>query len=238
MFPRRLPLFVAAMTNYQTPEELAEAIEEGTRRKFYVGLDLGQTHDFTAVCVIEKQEKPILHLGWRAPAPVSYSLAYRVRHLERLALGTPYTGIVSHVRTLLHTHPLQNADLIVDETGVGRPVVDMFKAAKMRPIPVTITGGDSWSRSDGSFRVSKLMLVSRLQAAVHSGLLHIAPTEPDGAVLRAELADFQPTHTPNGYIQYGARSGRHDDLVLATAIALWHAATIGNQKMQKARTRL
>lgn len=226
------------MTNYQTPEELADAIEEGTRRKYFVGLDLGQTTDFTAICVVEKQEKPILHLGWRAPAPVSYTTAYRVRHLERMALGTPYTGIVAYVRTLLNTAPLHGADLIVDETGVGRPVVDMFRAAKMNPIPVTITGGDSWSRSPGGFRVSKLMLVSRLQAAVHSGLLHIAPTEPDGAVLRAELADFQPTHTPNGYIQYGARSGRHDDLVLATAIALWHAATIGNQKMQKARTRL
>ncbi len=38
------------------------------------------------------------------------------------------------------------ARLIVDGTGVGVPVVEMFRAAGLRPVPIWITGGDAVSR--------------------------------------------------------------------------------------------
>ena len=50
---------------------------------------------------------------------------YRVGYLERLPLGTPYPGIVAHVARLLGRLP--GAELVIDLTGVGRPVFDMFR---------------------------------------------------------------------------------------------------------------
>ena len=68
---------------------------------------------------------------------------------------------------------------MLDQTGVGRPVVDMFRHAGLSSIGVTITAGDSETRVHADeFRVAKLLLVSRLQAALHAGELRIAKELP------------------------------------------------------------
>jgi hypothetical protein len=58
---------------------------------FYMGLDLGQRHDPTAIAVVERIE---LAQAWQATE--FHSL--RVRHLERVPLGTPYPGGVARLR--------------------------------------------------------------------------------------------------------------------------------------------
>jgi hypothetical protein len=50
---------------------------------------------------------------------------FQVGHLERVPLGTPYPGIVAHVGRLLTKLP-DHSELVIDFTGVGRPVFDMF----------------------------------------------------------------------------------------------------------------
>jgi len=42
--------------------------------------------------------------------------------------------------------------------------------------------------------------------------------------LKLELEDFRATVTDSGRWTFGARSGAHDDLVLALALALWRAS--------------
>jgi len=70
--------------------------------KFYVGLDLGQSNDYTAVSVLE-------HVGD----------AYHVRHLERVR-GLPYPVIVAKVGEIMQSPALAGqAALVVDQTGVG-----------------------------------------------------------------------------------------------------------------------
>src|SRR5689334_7972846 len=64
----------------------------------------------------------------------------QVGHLERLPLGTTYPAIVAYVsrlRTKLPGHP----ELVIDFTGVGRPVFDMFVYSGISPIGVLISGG-------------------------------------------------------------------------------------------------
>jgi hypothetical protein len=46
---------------------------------------------------------------------------------------------------------------------------------------------------------------------------------PDASVLMSELQDFRAEVSDTGAWRFGARSGKHDDLVLALAIALWRA---------------
>jgi hypothetical protein len=107
---------------------------------FTVGLDLGQSQDFTAICVLER-------VPARCAVPSERAedwYEFHVRHLERPALGTRYPAIVERVRTLLDTPPLtMRTPLVVDRTGVGAAVTDMFPAAGLWPHAVTITGGDA-----------------------------------------------------------------------------------------------
>jgi hypothetical protein len=92
---------------------------------------------------------------------------YQVGHLERVPLGTLYPGIVAHVRRLLGKLP--NAALIIDYTGVGRPVFDLFTSAGISPVSVLITGGAVETHDGPIYGVPKLTLVSRLQALLHEG---------------------------------------------------------------------
>ena len=41
------------------------------------------------------------------------------------------------------------APLVVDQTGVGRPVVDLFREVGLKPIAVTLTAGDAEKRDRG-----------------------------------------------------------------------------------------
>ena len=203
---------------------------------YALGCDLGQTTDPTALCVIERTEQ---HTGAYHQEPedwVTWAImetTYRCRHLERLPLQTPYPVVVDQLKAMMNTAPLRgNCRLIVDQTGVGRPVVDMLRDAKLRPEAVTITSGDREHKGDQSdeHRVSKLVLVSRLQAMLHSGRLKIAKGIPEAEALRSELADFRVSFTEGtGTARFGARVGKHDDLVLAAAIAAWW---IGKPKMR------
>src|SRR5829696_4260821 len=115
--------------------------ESGAEVKPIIGLDLGQKQDYTAVAVVEKEER-------RGDKPMLY-----LRHLERYALGTPYGEQMDQVAALVekikdrtnHIRPRQ-PELIVDATGVGVGVVEMLKDRGLRYRAVSITGGISRDR--------------------------------------------------------------------------------------------
>jgi hypothetical protein len=73
------------------------------------------------------------------------------------------------------------------------------------------------------WHVPKINLVSRLQALLHDERLHIHKDIPDATALVNELQNFRAEYSDSGYIRFNARSSKHDDLVLALAIALWRA---------------
>lgn len=182
--------------------------------EYLVGLDLGQANDYTALCVIE-----------RAPTrPATYAL----RHLERPVLGTPYPAIAARVKTLTEAAPLVGrCVVVVDATGVGAPVVDLLRAARLPLVPVSITGGDTVTRdAAGAWRVPKRDLVFSLLTALQTGRLKIADGLPLAPVLVGELLNFRVKIDPQtAHDSYAAwREGAHDDLVLSAALALWYGA--------------
>ncbi len=85
--------------------------------KCLLGVDLGQAQDPTAIAVAEMRE-PDIH----------------VRHLERLPLGTPYPRVIERVTAIIEKLP--SPDLIVDATGLGRPVIDQMRETGLEPVPV------------------------------------------------------------------------------------------------------
>lgn len=197
------------------------ALHSHTTRDYYVGVDLGQAADPTALAIVERATT---HPGTLDNFR-EIRRQYAVRHLERFPLGMSYVDQAARVASILGRAPLsrQNTRLVVDATGVGRPVVDLFRRAGLSPIAVTITAGDGETQTPDGWRVSKLLLVSRLQAMLHAGELRIAKALPEAQALVKELQDFRVSYTETGYASFGARVGAHDDLVLALAIAVWAA---------------
>jgi hypothetical protein len=157
-----------------------------------------------------------------------------VRYLERLPLGLSYPAVVDHVKRLLATPPLNGdgktkpAELVIDETAIGRPVGDLFNSAGLTPMRVSITAGNEVTRAAGAYRwhVAKTVLISTVDAMLHAGVLRFAAALTEAGAMREELLDFRRHLSDAGRASYQARTGKHDDLVLAVAIAAWWASRL------------
>ena len=182
---------------------------------FYLGLDLGKLGDFSALAVVEREEARV---GW---SPANSPTVLRVRYLERIALGTPYTRVVARVAELTRHSNLNGVShLIVDATGVGVPVVESLRAAQLgcRGVTaVTITGGDVTGEH---WHVPRTDLLAGLRMLLERGELKISKTMREAGTLARELMSMRS----------GAENlnGQHDDLVLAVALACWQAMRAKN----------
>lgn len=179
--------------------------------KFYLGLDLGQANDYTALSILEIQP----------------GRSYAVRRLERIR-GESYPNIVQKVEALMRSPALKgNASLVVDQTGVGVPVVDLLRKAGLRPVAISIHGGDKATNEGGTWRVPKRDLVGVLQVLLQSGRLKVSSQLKLGPVLQAEMLNFKVKIDPvTAHDSYSAwRESDHDDLVLSVALACWFAET-------------
>ncbi len=201
----------------QFVEHVGAATADRGGKFYYVGLDLGQAADYSALAILERHGR-------------EDDCEFRCRHLQRWALKTPYPAIVADTTGMMNSAELRASrqpTLAVDATGVGAPVVDLFKRERMSAAfyPVTITAGDTPSYDSGAWRVPKRDLVSTAQVALQTGRLKIAPELPDADALVRELQNFQvKINLETAHDSYGAwREGTHDDLVLAVALALWIA---------------
>src|SRR5688572_2459212 len=88
-------------------------------RQFFLGVDLGQAHDFSALAVVERVKidsgeverdyNQTLIRRVAGSAVVEYGTkpklanAYHCLHLERLPTGTAYPAVVQRVRQVLAT---------------------------------------------------------------------------------------------------------------------------------------
>src|SRR3954470_24488167 len=85
-----------------------------TQPRFYLGVDLGQAQDYTAIVLIERAE-----LVSRDRDPLTWSFPtesrFHVRHAERIPLGSPYPQVVEHVKSLVRRDPVAGyVQVVVD----------------------------------------------------------------------------------------------------------------------------
>ncbi len=183
------------------------------------GLDVGQAQDSTALAVLEQSRAADpASPGWDANQ-------YAVRHLERFPPGTPYTAVGARLAELFAVPPLARPPLAVDQTGVGRPVVDLIRRSATRAgvRPVTVTAGHAAGPDErGGWLVPKKELVSTLQVLWQARRLKVSPSLPEAQTLVRELTAFQVKVTASANdLLVAWREGPHDDLVLAVAVAAW-----------------
>ena len=175
--------------------------------RFIVGADIGQAHDPTALAVAELLE-PEIHL----------------RHLERRPLGTPYPQVAAQIGATMKALPAPG-ELVVDATGVGRPVLDLLRDAGLAPVAVCITGGRAVTFDGDMWRVPKRILVRSLVAAFEGDWLKVARGLSHAKAFTRELQAFERRVNARGHDVYEG-AGEHDDLVIATALAAWWAGIV------------
>jgi hypothetical protein len=181
---------------------------------WYIGLDLGQQSNYTAMACLEQT--------WQASPRGAPEAHYACRYLARWR-QVSYPEQVTQVATLLAAPELEDRALIVDQTGVGRAVFDMLKDAGLDPIGVSIHGGDTVTHQGAEYRVPKRDLVATVAVLLQARRLTISKALPLAATLTHELLNFRVTIDPRtAHDSYAAwREADHDDLVLAVALACW-----------------
>jgi len=174
--------------------------------KYVVGVDLGQTADYTAITILEERVEN----------------SYDVRYLERLR-NTPYPAIVRRLDHLVKRLP-ERPSMAVDATGVGRPVIDMIRDAHLPAsiYPITLTGGDAVTQDGMERHVPKRDVASTIAVLLQTGRLRIARGLKESETLLRELLNFRVKISLSGHDTYEAwREQEHDDLVLAVGLAAW-----------------
>ena len=163
---------------------------------FVMGVDLGQSQDPTAIIVLRHAREPLT--TWTVDernhkTKQDIEEFFDCVHAERVPLGMSYPGVVEHIRTVLNRPPLRdNCHLVIDESGVGRAVGDIFDEAGLRPVRVSITAGTDATKQGGRrWNVSKALLISGVDARLHAGELRFAAELGEAHALHEELKDFR-----------------------------------------------
>lgn len=232
-----------------------------------IGVDVGKIHDPTAFCVSEVAQVPTgevrytsnptlgYHDGkgnWVPPQGVEQVMRseYTVKSIKRLPLNTSYPAVAEYLANMLQ-NPLfanRNVRLLIDVTGVGRPVYDSLKqkinlrmnnsnleAHYVRGV-YYLEVGPTWKIGKHTLQLKpitftygemynrskgtlgKAFLVSRLQSILQEQRFH-APNIPEVVAMCEELMVYEIKVSDEGKDTYGAKVGKHDDLATAAGLS-------------------
>lgn len=163
----------------------------------FIGLDLAKRSDYSALVILDANRRQI-----------------------RSALRLPHADFKDQINLILPMLSQAKA-VAVDRGGVGDAVIELLPAG-LRIIPVLITGSGSIAvgKAGGVVAAGKRPLIELI---LKSGI-SVAEDAPGREDLRAELAAFAVKAGARGRIKLEARSGSHDDLVIAAGLAVLAAS--------------
>jgi hypothetical protein len=183
--------------------------------RYYLGLDLGQRHDHSALAA--------LHLAWTpaSQCPLTFARRFQpsltIASLHRFPLGTDYDELHDLIYRQL-ARDNRHQELIVDAGGPGPPIVDRLRRALDSHItirPVLITGGKGENTLSGGYiGIPRRTLISTLLLAIAARTLGCPEGLPHWQTFEEELVELRGDNTHPG------NSDSHDDLVIAVALAL------------------
>ena len=204
----------------------------GDRRPMLtVGLDLGQSRNYTALAVLERNWVQATPEQFLASAGRGYTgyFDYRITRLERLDLGTSYVDVAHHVKDYLDSIWYNcHKTLVIDATGVGSAVRDLFRSMKLNAnlVSVSIIGGQNSTAVPGTSRgaggqvvvTSRSEILTKLVTSVEQSHFTIDPKlDHHRDTLFNELLHLRPTGKPG----ISTDSEGQDDLAFAVALAVW-----------------
>jgi hypothetical protein len=187
------------------------ALRQG--QHFDIGIDLAQARDRTVVTMAKKI--------WRKG--IRY---YRVGHFEIMPQNMPFEhqcNVISNMISRLQDSGGFVDTVTIDYTGIGRPVWEMLRRRKIPNLKgVLITGGEpgSGTQKGDIYHVPKIDLITGLQSLADPRLrrLIVHPDVPHAQDFENELRNYTVQYTETGRMMMNAKSGGHDDIVIATAL--------------------
>lgn len=193
---------------------------------FIIGASLGVGAEPTAIAVVE--QKVLKGDRW-----LEVTAGLRLRHLERLPVETTYPKTVDRISTLLDTPEIKDgekcggAEVVLDITGSGRAILDIFKRANIQPVVVRIIGAgqrEEQIKPTWDWHVPKLELVGALHVAFEDDRLKMAKDLELVPALINEFREFKmrPSRIDPSDPETW-RDTEMDDLVFAVALAAWRA---------------
>jgi hypothetical protein len=188
-----------------------------------IGLDVGKEQDPAALAVLHT------HGELR---PHSHRPRWAALSIGNIELGTKYAELARTVVDLGREFSTAGYSVVVviDATGIGAAVLELARTAapELHIVAVTISGGRVLSHAGpDDYVVGKHRLTETLQVALQQQGLAVPDTDGTHA-FREQLSRFVTKRTRTGYQQHEAATG-HDDLVLATELALWAGDTMFDQ---------
>jgi hypothetical protein len=186
---------------------------------WFLGLDLAQRQDFTALATLK--------LEWRITerCKVYYNWIRKPElwlcTLDRYEQGESYLAYCNMVERRIDQIRAREANskihLVIDASGPGAPIVDEFKklGLKIDINPVTMTAGhESTANKHGGENVPRRALITNLILLLERGGLKAADGIPYLDEFQNEMLGLRANDTA---------AGATDDLVVATALAAWQA---------------
>ena len=158
--------------------------EPDPNRSYVMGVDLAKYQDFTVVIVMDKVNKQVVHFD-------------RFHELDWNFQKNKIAHIIRRYN---------NAECIIDATGIGDPIFDDLNRLGLNIKPYKISG------------TSKKPLIENLSLNIQDANIHY----PDIPELINELNIYAYKQNPaTGHTSYSAPEGYHDDIVIALALACW-----------------
>lgn len=190
---------------------------------FIVGLDIGGSVDFSAIAVLHKFEKVEEYDDARGHKSENI---FHLESLWRLPLGMLFQAQLSAVQDVIRSLPPKSTPtkLVLDGSGLGKPVSQAAKAMGLNPVSVVITGGrNETSGGDAKFGIPKRNLVGSLLACLGSNRLKFNKDLAYGNELIQELGAFSmKINNATGHASFESSNSTHDDLVCSLALAVWY----------------
>lgn len=205
---------------------------EKPKTKWFIGLDLGQRRDYSALACLE--------LSWRnaGRCMVTYEWKFEpslaLLALDRFPLGTDYELIprmlarrVEQIDALprAYVDPAPAKEVIIDGGGPGPPVIDRIRSTMKKLVtvsPILITAGRGQNALvDGYTGVPRRTLVSDVLLLIANQTLQMPPDLDHRDTLETEFSNL------SGGSSQPVSSTAHDDLVMALALGVWGALRAG-----------
>lgn len=184
--------------------------------RYWLGVDLGQAEDPTALTVIKDQRLP----AWDGARQTLLERERTVVFADRVT-GRSYADILNHITAVMVKPPLLGkVQLAIDATGLGRVISDMLDDVKVKHFALQTTVGQNWRRDGKYVNVGKHLLLENL-SVLFAKELKLASGLPLYEDLIAEFETFElgMTNAGNPIIMQGARGSHHGDLAIALAVA-------------------
>jgi len=184
--------------------------------KYWLGVDLAQAQDNTALVVVHDEQLPV----WAGPNRQALGPRQRTIVFADKFRGVSYPDIVNHVLRTMAREPLRGrTKLIIDGSGLGRVVSDLLWEQKVDHLAMQMVAGQNWQRKGRYVNVGKTFLLETLSTLFASGQLEFAEDLPLREDIVAELETFQleMTAAGNQVIVQGKSGSHHGDLAIALA---------------------